>query len=133
MKVLVCISFLFIFAFVVFPCTVTISKIKADGLYGRVIDINKALIPGAIIQIYQNTKDGEKGFAVIRADKDGRFELKDFPAGNYMIKANAEGFAYSYASMKLKKSSGKVKKREIVFTLVPYDGCSGLVEIQRTK
>ena len=133
MKLIACIVFVLSCAYGAFACTVTISNIKTNSIYGKVISETKEFIPKATIQIYKNTDDGEKVLAEIRTDENGRFELKNFPAGNYMIKANAEGFAYSYASMKLKKSLEQVKKREIVFTLVLYGDCSGWAEMQKIQ
>ena len=128
-------GFVFIFTFVhcAFPCTVTISDIKAKAVYGRVVDEYKAAIPYAKVQIYKDTENGEKVLSETKADENGRFEIKNFPAGKYMIRAGAEYFTYSFASMKLKKSSSAVKSKEIVFTLVPFGSCSGWVEMQKIQ
>jgi len=133
MKAVIEFVFIFLFAYSVFPCTVNISSIKTNSIYGRVIDENKSLIPNAKIQIYKNTDNGEEILAETISDENGKFEIKDFPAGKYMIKAGSEHFAYSYASVKLNKTLSNVKYKEIVFTLVPIGECSGWVDMQKIQ
>lgn len=114
-----------------FPCTVNISSIKTNAIFGRVITETKEIIPFARIQIYKNSDDGEIILSETKSDENGKFEIKKFPAGKYMIRANAQYFTYSYASIKLKKTSSKSIKKEIVFTLVPNGDCSGWVEMYK--
>ena len=126
-------SFISFFLFVsnIFPCTVSIYNIKTNAVYGKVIAETQALIPNATIQIYKNKEGGEEIIAETKSDANGRFEIKNFPAGKYMMRANAEHFTYSYAFMKLKKSSEMNKDREVVIILVPYGECSGTVKIRK--
>ncbi len=135
MKVKIIISLVFAVFLVcdVFPCTINISNIKTSAVYGKVVDETKEIIPNAKIQIYKNTEDGKEILAETTADENGRFEIKNFPAGIYMIRAKAEHFTYSFAFMKLKKSSSSRKKREIVITLVPEFDCSGWIEMQKIQ
>ena|SRR5687767_4525472 len=117
----------------VFPCTVEISTIKTNAVYGKVIAETQESIPNAVIQIYKNKEEGIEIIAETKADENGRFEIKNFPAGKYMIRANAEHFTYSYASMKLKKTSAYVRNKEIIITLVPHGDCSGWVEMKKIQ
>jgi hypothetical protein len=129
-KLLTCLGFLFLFASGVFACVVNISNIKTSAVYGKVIAETKETIPNVKIQIFK-AADYDKILAETTTDANGRFEIKDFPAGKYMIRAKTGFFAPSIASMKLKKSSSNVKNKEIVFILVPE--CSGWVEMQKVK
>lgn len=114
-----------------FPCTINISSIKTNAIFGRVITETKEIVSFAKIHIYKNTDDGEMILAESKSDENGRFEIKNFPAGKYMIRANAQYFNYSYVSIKLKKTSSKSIKKEILFTLVPNGDCSGRVEMYK--
>lgn len=116
----------------VFPCTITISNIKATAIYGRIIDEVEMPISGATVQIFKNA-DSNKILAEAMSDENGRFEIKDFQAGKYMIRAKAKNFAYTSSFLNLKSSSSKVKKKEMVFTLVPSSGCSGWVEMKKIQ
>ena len=124
--------FTIFFSYAVFPCVVTISNISTNSVYGSVVTETKEIITGAKIQIYKNTAKGEEILAETESDVNGRFEIKNFSAGKYLIRANAEHFTYSYAFMKLKKSSS-IKNKEIVFTLLPVGGCSGWVKTQKIQ
>lgn len=130
MKLFGCTVFVLLFAYDAFFCTVNISNIKATAVYGKVIAETKETIPNAKIQIFK-AEDYDKILAETTTDENGRFEIKNFPSGKYMIRAKAEHFAVSIAFMKLKKNSSNVKNKEIVFTLVPE--CSGWVEMQKVQ
>jgi len=131
MKILVCVISLLLFIQSDFACTVDIWNIKAKSIQGKTIDEYKNAISNATVQIYKNKEEGEEILAETKADENGRFEIKDFPPGKYMIRANAEHFTYSYAILKLKKPSKKVTNEEMIFILVPYDQCSGKVEVKK--
>lgn len=121
-----------LFANCVFPCTINISKIKAKAIYGIVIDETEFPIADAKIQIYKNSDD-DKILAESITNENGRFEIKNFPAGKYLIRAKAENFAYTTSFLKLKKSSSKIIDREMIFTLVPSIDCTGWVEMKKIQ
>lgn len=131
MKIIFSILMLLLFIQSDFACTVSIWDIKAKSLFGRVIDSYKNVIPNANIQIYKNKDEGEEILTETKADENGVFEIVGFKPGKYMIRANAENFTYSYASLKLKKTSSKKRTEEIIFTLVTYGECSGTVEMNK--
>ncbi len=137
MKVRIIISLVFAVFLVydVLPCTVNVSNIKTNAVYGVVITETKEVIPNAKIQIYKNTDDGEEILAETKTDENGRFEIVDFPSGKYMIRAKTWDFYYDIlAVMKLKKSSSRVKNKEIVFTLdTRGEGCLSWVEVQKIQ
>jgi len=132
MKYTACFVFVILFVDAAAACTIEISTVKTNAVYGRVIDEMKASIPNARIRIFKSAESNDP-LAETTSDENGRFEIKNFPAGVYIIKANAENFAYTTSFLKLKKSSSKVKKREMVFTLVPSPACSGWVEMQKIQ
>ncbi|HLM01980.1 MAG TPA: carboxypeptidase-like regulatory domain-containing protein [Pyrinomonadaceae bacterium] len=131
MRILVSIILLFLCSGDALTCTVDISSIKAKAIYGKVIAEDGTPVPDALVQIYRNLEEGEVILAEIKADENGRFEMQNFAAGKYMIRAKSNYFAVSIAIIKLKKSSSKVRNREIVFTLVPDSRCSGWVEMRK--
>jgi hypothetical protein len=133
MKILVGLIFVLLLADGAFPCTVDISNIKAEAIYGRVIDETEAIIPGAKIQIYKSADADEPVLAETTADENGRFEIKNFPAGKYLIRAKAENFAYTTSFLKVTKSASKAKNKEMVFTLVPSVACTGWVEMRKIQ
>ena len=131
MKVLICTLLLVLFVNGCFACSVSIYKIKAKTIYGKVIDEYQNTIPNAAVQIYKNREGVEEILAETKADENGIFEIAGFKTGRYMIRANAENFTYSYAALKLNNSSNKVKNEGIIFALVPYGKCSGTVEMKK--
>jgi hypothetical protein len=131
MKILVFVVSLLLFGESSFACTVSIWDIKAKSVYGRIIDPLENIIPNAVVQVYRNKDEDEEILAETKSDENGVFEIFGLKPGKYMIRSNAEGFTYSYASLKLKKSSKPRKNEEIIFTLVPHPECSGTVEIKK--
>ena len=131
MKILICIALLFLFFQSSLACTVSIWKIEVKSVQGKIVDEYNNAIPSATVQIYKNKDDGEEILTETKTDEDGKFEIKNSPPGKYMIRANAEHFTYSYATLKLKKSSKKTKNEEIVIVLVPFGECSGTVEVKK--
>lgn len=112
MKFLICIiSLALLFFQSGFACTVDIWKIKAAAVRGKVTDAYKNPVPNASIQIYRNKGEGVELPAETRADENGRFEIKNFPSGKYMIKAEAGHFAGALADMKLKSKKAAARER----------------------
>jgi hypothetical protein len=59
------------------------------GLQGRVFDASGALLPGAVIRVW----NASIGFDVsVRADSEGRYYVAAIPNGTYTITAEATGF-----------------------------------------
>jgi 5-hydroxyisourate hydrolase-like protein (transthyretin family) len=110
---------------------VSIWNIKAKSIYGKVIDQYNNVISNAVIQIYKNKEEGKEILAETKANENGFFEIANFKSGKYMIRAYADGFTYSYGSLKLKKSLKQARTEEIIFTLVTYGECSGKVEVNK--
>lgn len=133
MRILVCFILIFSFANDALTCTPHVSFIKTKAIYGKIIDEYNRPIPGASVQIYKiNDGDEEKILAETKADENGRFEISNFPSGKYAIRADfGDDFRTTYAQLKLKKSSKKVKDEEIIFTLVTIADCSGKVEVKK--
>jgi 5-hydroxyisourate hydrolase-like protein (transthyretin family) len=133
MKFLTVIVFTLFLVGIAFPCTVSIQNIKSEAIYGRVIDEAQAAITGAKISIYKNAEAEAPAVAETIADENGRFEIKNFPAGIYIIRAKAENFASTTAFLKVTKSFLNAKNKEMVFTLVPSAACTGWVEMKKIK
>lgn len=118
----------------VFPCTIPIGDIKTNAVFGKVIaefGTVRAPLPNATIEIFKKKKDREEIIAVTKSDENGRFEIKNIPAGKYTISAYSEHFRHSYAWLNLKNTSRKKRDQEIVFTLVTWLECSGDVRVQK--
>lgn len=117
-----------------FACIPNISFIKAKSLKGKVVgEGDNFPIPKAIVQVYKMKENGEEILAETKTDENGIFEINNFPSGKYLIRSKAEYFAYSYAEIKLEKSSSNIKKEDIIFTLVPETDCSGDVEVKKIE
>lgn len=117
-----------------FACIPNIASIKAKAINGKVVgEGDNFPIPKAIVQVYKIKENGEEILAETKTDENGRFEINNFPSGKYLIRSKAEYFAYSYAEIKLEKSSSNIKKEEIIFTLVPETDCSGDVEVKKIE
>ncbi|CAN5387518.1 hypothetical protein BH20ACI1_BH20ACI1_29790 [soil metagenome] len=133
MKVLVCIFVIVLFFNTSFACIPNISSIKVRELKGRVMDDYNHSIPNAKIQIHKLKESNNEAITEANADENGFFEIKNLPSGKYNLKAKAEYFAASYASLKLNNSSKKTSTEQIIITLVPETDCSGNVEVQKIE
>jgi hypothetical protein len=132
MKFIAVFIFVFSCAAGALACSVEISTLNVDAIYGVVTDQKKTSISGANIKIYK-TADSKKALAETVSDENGRFEIEDFPAGEYIIRAWAEKFAVTTAYLKLKRSTSNVKDAEMVFTLVGEEKCTGRAGVRKIK
>ena len=132
-KILFLLLLSFIFESNVVACEPIVWKLKTDKIFGFVIDENKTPIPNLTIQVLQNSMN-EIGFiSETKTDSQGRFEITEIPSGKYVLRTSDKTyhFAFTYASLKYKKSDSKPKK-EIVMTVVPLSKCSGFAKVRKT-
>ncbi|MBI1749971.1 MAG: TonB-dependent receptor [Acidobacteria bacterium] len=79
-------------------------------LHGRVVDASGAVIPGASVSVYSS---GGVPVSSATANAEGKFSLKDLPAGRYELVARREGL--DPASLPIDATSGD--PGELVLTL----------------
>lgn len=86
------------------PLDPTINKEKALQIRGKVTHLNTSTqIPGALISL-------KPGFASARSDQNGEFVITgEFPAGDYTLVCEAEGFSADSASLSLSPAADFVQ------------------------
>jgi Carboxypeptidase regulatory-like domain len=78
-------------------------------LHGHIADQTGALIPGAQVTV---TTAAGKNVGTVTADAAGGFQVRDLPAGSYVVEANYEGFA-PFVSAPITLAPGQVKNIDI--------------------
>ena len=112
---------------------------KARGFSGQVIAAydtrpdDRDPIEKATVKLLKRTNNGDKIFAEITTDVNGRFAVENLKPGKYILEVSATHFETVVTEIKVLESSNQ-KKDELLVGLQPsLDCCAGYAKVQKTK
>ena len=130
---------LFLFSVSTLACTCVRDSLKARGFSGQVIAAydtrpdDRDPIEKATVKLLKRTNNGDKIFAEITTDVNGRFAVENLKPGKYILEVSATHFETVVTEIKVLESSNQ-KKDELLVGLQPsLDCCAGYAKVQKTK